>query len=153
MPPLDNPRHERFCQEIAKGTNGRESYLAAGYDCSIEAADVGASRLLSQDKINARVAELLSKAADKAVISIANVTERLLRLADKGEAQGEPAGLHVARQSVMDAAKVHGLLRDRVEMTGADGGPIETADVTARELVERRIAGLAARGESKPTEH
>jgi hypothetical protein len=39
------------------------------------------------------------------------------------------------------------------EVSGPNGNPIEIADVTARELVERRIAGLAARGEGKPTEH
>lgn len=153
MPPLDNPRHEKFCQSTAQGLNGREAYLAAGYDCTIEAADVGASRLLSTDKISGRIAEILAKAATKAVISIASVTDRLMRIADKGEAQGEPAGLNVARQAIVDAAKVTGLLRDKVELTGADGGPISVEDITARELVERRIAGLAARGESKPTEH
>lgn len=153
MPALDNPRHEKFCQGVAQGQTGRDAYLAAGYDCTIEAADVGASRLLSTDKISGRVAEILSKAATKAVISVASVADRLMRIADKGEAQGEPAGLNVARQSIVDAAKVCGLLKDRVELTGADGGPLEHADVTARELVERRIAGLAARGESKPTEH
>lgn len=36
--------------------------------------------------------------------------------------------------------------RSHVEHTGADGGPIETMDMTAREVVERRIASLTTRG-------
>lgn len=152
MPPLENPRHEKFCQGVAEGLNGREAYLASGYDCTPEAAEVGASRLLSKDGVKARIADILSKAAVRVEISIASVTDRLLRLAKKGEDHKGPAGWHVARQSLIDAAKVYGLLKDRIEMSGIDGGPIEHADVSAREIVERRVAGLAARGE-KPTEH
>jgi hypothetical protein len=33
------------------------------------------------------------------------------------------------------------------ENVGKDGGPIETKDVTARELLASRIAGIAARNE------
>lgn len=32
------------------------------------------------------------------------------------------------------------------ELTGRDGGPIETQDVSARELIASRLAGLASRG-------
>ena len=32
------------------------------------------------------------------------------------------------------------------ELSGRDGGPIETKDVSARELISSRIAGLASRG-------
>jgi hypothetical protein len=34
---------------------------------------------------------------------------------------------------------------DRHEITGADGGPLETTDVTPRERLASRIAGIAAR--------
>jgi hypothetical protein len=37
-------------------------------------------------------------------------------------------------------------LAEKQEVTGADGGPIETKDVSARDLLASRIAGLAARG-------
>jgi hypothetical protein len=33
------------------------------------------------------------------------------------------------------------------ETVGADGGPVQIQDVTARELLASRIAGIAARGE------
>lgn len=38
-----------------------------------------------------------------------------------------------------------GLFRERVELTGKDGAAIETKDVSARDLLVDRIAGLAAR--------
>ena len=31
MPLLDNPRHEIFAQELAKGTSQKEAYVSAGY--------------------------------------------------------------------------------------------------------------------------
>lgn len=36
-------------------------------------------------------------------------------------------------------------LSDKQELTGANGGPIETKDVSARDILTGRIAGLAAR--------
>jgi hypothetical protein len=48
MPVLDNPRHERFAQEVAQGTSQREAYKIAGYSVKNDAsADASASRLLS----------------------------------------------------------------------------------------------------------
>ena len=38
--------------------------------------------------------------------------------------------------------------RDRLGISGPNGGPVETADVTARELLASRIAQLATRGAS-----
>lgn len=37
-------------------------------------------------------------------------------------------------------------LAEKNEHTGKDGGPIETKDLSARELIASRIAGIAARG-------
>lgn len=37
-------------------------------------------------------------------------------------------------------------LSDKSELTGKDGGPIETKDVSARDIIASRIAGIAARG-------
>ena len=34
MPLLDNPKHEIFAQELAKGTSQKEAYVSAGYKAS-----------------------------------------------------------------------------------------------------------------------
>jgi phage terminase small subunit len=46
MPPLDNPRWERFAQELAKGQSQTGAYLAAGYK-GAKSPTTAASRLLA----------------------------------------------------------------------------------------------------------
>jgi phage terminase small subunit len=54
MPRLRNLRHERFAQEIAKGKNGADAYLAAGYALARDAAYRNAYRLRSREDIKVR---------------------------------------------------------------------------------------------------
>lgn len=53
--------------------------------------------------------------------------------------------LHDKRGALVDMGKHLGLFREQVELTGKDGGPIETKDVSPREELARRVAGVAAR--------
>src|SRR5262249_39536732 len=66
MPPLDNPRWEHFAQEIAKGKTAREAYVLAGYKKN----DGNASRLKSNEKLTARVNELVERTAANAAAPI-----------------------------------------------------------------------------------
>lgn len=109
MPALSNPKHERFAQELAKGKTQAEAYAAAGYAPS----EPNASRLTSNDKVRARVAEIQERGAIRAEVTIASLTADLMRLREKGEALGEASGLSVARASVMDIAKLNGLVVDK----------------------------------------
>lgn len=111
MPALANPRHERFAQELAKGKSATEAYAEAGYEESRSAA----SRLSSNVNVQARVAEIQERAAAKTELTVATITERLIRIADQAEALGEASGLAVARASMMDAAKLNGLIIERTE--------------------------------------
>jgi phage terminase small subunit len=121
MPVLKNARHERYAQELAKGKSQTEAYALAGYTGDRTAA----SRLATNVNIVGRVTELKERGAERAELSIETVTRRLIGIADKGEALKDAPGLSVARLAMMDAAKLHGWLRERVEMTGKDGGPIK----------------------------
>jgi phage terminase small subunit len=113
MAVLKNTRHEAFAQALARGANQTEAYVLAGYDGG-SAATPNAARLITNDKVKARVAELKVRAANRTEISVASITERLLSIADKGEAKAEnPAMLAVARASLMDAAKLNGLVTDK----------------------------------------
>jgi len=47
--------------------------------------------------------------------------------------------------ALVDIGKHLGMFRERVELSGPDGAAIETKDVTARERIAGRIAGVAAR--------
>lgn len=48
-----------------------------------------------------------------------------------------------AATSLLDRG--YGRPSQAVEMTGRDGGPIETSELSARELIASRLAGYAAR--------
>lgn len=52
------------------------------------------------------------------------------------------------RAALVDIGKHLGMFKEHIEHTGKDGGPIQTEDVSARDTLTRRIAGLAARGET-----
>lgn len=80
MPVLTNTRHERFCQEILKGSSKGAAYIAAGYKAkSMVVATAAAVRLLANVSVSARIVELRNKAADKAVLDRSWVIDRLMR--------------------------------------------------------------------------
>lgn len=76
MPILDNPRHEKYAQELAKGASQGDAYVAAGYARN----DSHASRLARNGKVAARVAELQAAGAEKAEIDIARVLSELAKI-------------------------------------------------------------------------
>lgn len=117
MPVLRNARHERFAQELAKGKSQSEAYEAAGYNPSRSAA----ARLAADVNICARLAEIQGRAAVRAEITVATITDRLLAIATKAEEKDEASMLQVARASLMDAAKLNGLIIDKADLTSSDG--------------------------------
>ena len=81
MPILQNPRHERFAQELANGKSGNDAYVAAGF----KANRGNAGALTRQQHISTRVAELLaaretveSKGLERAIERTAITKERAL---------------------------------------------------------------------------
>lgn len=110
MPPLANARHERFAQELAKGKSATEAMAGAGYS-----DPRNSTRLTKKDEIARRVAELKAGAAARTELTVASLTEDLLRIAKRGEELGEAPGFAVARAALMDAAKLNGLIVDRSE--------------------------------------
>jgi terminase small subunit-like protein len=107
--PLRNARHERFAQELAKGKSQLDAYKAAGYRPDRGAA----TRLSANVSVQERLAELKEKSAERTVITVENLTARLLAIAAKGEDKTDAPLLSVARASLMDAAKLNGLIIDR----------------------------------------
>ncbi len=145
MPALSNPKHERFAQALAKGETADAAYVSAGY----EENRGNATRLKANESIEARVAEILERAAMRAEITVAGISERLLMIAQKGEKLAEASGLSVARASLMDVAKLNGLVVDKREMFGKGGGPIEYTNMTEAEI-DARLAALAGGSEPAP---
>lgn len=109
MPALSNAKHERFVQELAQGRSQTEAYENAGYKPSRSAA----ARLAADVNICARLAEIQNKVAERTEITIASITDRLLAIATKAEKSTEAPMLQAARASLMDAAKLNGLVVEK----------------------------------------
>jgi hypothetical protein len=129
MPVLKNPKHEHFAQALAKGMTQEAAYIAAGYRPNKSAA----SRLAENVNLCERVAELQQAVAERSIWDAARIVDNLARYAEKGEQLNEAAGLSVARASMMDVAKLLGLVVDKKENAGPNGGPMEL--ITKIELV------------------
>lgn len=129
MPALQNARHERFAQELAKGKSASEAYVAAGYGESRSAA----CRLSTNVNVVARLSELTERAADRAVIDKAWVLERLRQNAEtcmaldfvrKPDGTPTTAVTHnpaAANKALELLGKELGMFKDQHELTSPDG--------------------------------
>lgn len=73
-----NVKQEAFCLHYAKTGNATESYKIAGYDAKTERAVYSnANRLLKNDKVKARLAELADELASEKIAGIREVQEKL----------------------------------------------------------------------------
>lgn len=108
MPPLDNPKHERFAQGLAKGQSQAEAYAEAGY----AASEPHASRLASNGKVQTRVAELQERGALRTEVTL----ESLIREANEIQTAAKADKQHSAAIAALTAkAKLAGLWVDRTE--------------------------------------
>ena len=72
MPTLQNPRYERFAQELATGKTADAGYVSAGY----RANRSNAARLSANQDIQKRVAEIQSLGAERAAITVETLNSR-----------------------------------------------------------------------------
>jgi phage terminase small subunit len=119
-------KQERFCLLIVKGETQSKAYELAGYAVSTrQANDVNASKLLSSPKVKARVQELQRYAAQKALISVEMLTERLLEV---DRAATEDKQHSAATGALALVARLHGLITDHkhVDIVHHKPSPIST---------------------------
>ncbi|WFU89476.1 hypothetical protein QA644_10760 [Rhizobium sp. CC1099] len=136
MPVLKNARHEKFAQALAKGKSATDAYAEAGF----KPHDGNAARLRGNERISARVDEIKSRVAEKAEWTAA---DRLLALKTIFDREAEKDA-RVAISAIAEANKMQGSYAPvKREVTGANGGPIEYANLTEEEI-DARIAALAA---------
>jgi phage terminase small subunit len=129
MPLLSNPRHERFAQELARGRSSTEAYKEAGYDCEGSSAWSAASRLSRNVQVSARVRELQTAGAERAVLTEEWVISRLMANAERAmqaeavtDHQGEATGEFkydgaVANRALELLGKRLGIFVDRSDVT------------------------------------
>jgi phage terminase small subunit len=73
-----SPKRERFCQEYIIDLNGKQAAIRSGY--SEKSAEVTASRLLSDVKVKARIAQLMAERAKRCEVKQDDVIAELKRL-------------------------------------------------------------------------
>lgn len=72
------PKQEKFCIEYAKCGNARQAYISAGYKHKKDSTtDVNACRLLKNDKVKARLAELAEEAKNNSIADIQEMQQVL----------------------------------------------------------------------------
>lgn len=111
--PLENARHERFAQALAKGKSQSEAYVLAGYQPDAGAA----SRLSGNIKVRARVDEILGRAAVRAEITAADIAMQLDEDRQFARTHKQSAA---AVSATLGKAKVLGLITDKSELRIAD---------------------------------
>lgn len=81
MPILDNARHERFAQGLAKGLTADAAYTEAGYTPNRK----NASRLKTDEDIQRRVEELQSRATEGIIVTKQWLIEQLIDTASRAK--------------------------------------------------------------------
>lgn len=159
MAALKNQKWELFSKGLFDGLTGDAAYIRAGYTPN----RANASRLKSNEIILARVAELhgrvTEKVTERMAITVAGITERLMRIADVAEetaliktARGKTTGsssphLAVAKGALMDVAKLNGLVVDRGQMDLSVEATVDVQVSSDRERAKAMAALVAkARG-------
>jgi Terminase small subunit len=148
MPPLDNARHEAFARAMVEGHSATDAYVAAGYESA--GAAQHASRLVTNGKVAARIAELKNEAASDAVMAAQEALERITARA-RDDAEGHE-GLQLRALELM--GKHHKLFTERhehdfvggiaerltaaLERIGDTNGKDREADTVADEQVRPR---------------
>ncbi len=128
------PKREAFALAFVETGNGSEAYRRAfkAEKMSAAAIAVEASRLTSDPKVALRVKELQAKAVERHEITVDDLLRELeeARVAASTAEKPQAAAMVAA---TLGKAKLLGLLTDKTELTGGNGGPVEA--VTRIELV------------------
>jgi len=135
-----SPKQEAFAREYTVDRNATQAAIRAGY--SEHTAKQQGARLLTNVDVRAHINRVEAAVAEKVELNVAGITTRLLALADKAERLANAPGMNVARQSLMDAAKLNGLV-------------VDTSEVVTRTPEERaaRLAALRAERERLARTH
>lgn len=103
---LSNPKWEAFCLHYAKTGNASESYIAAGYETkNPRSIYSNCNRLLKNDDIKARLAELAEELAGEKIAGIREIQERLTSIL-RGELQEEQVVVEGCGDGVSEATIV-----------------------------------------------
>ena len=120
------PKQEAFALAYVETGNASEAYRRAYNAAKMKPASVAvnASKLLAEAKVALRVQELQAKAVERHEITVDDILRELeeARALAAGGEKPQPAAMVAAS---MGKAKLLGMLTDKMEHSGKDGGPID----------------------------
>lgn len=128
----EQPAHQkrlRFVDEYLIDLNGAEAAVRAGY--SAKRAKQTAYDLLQRDDVQAAItakqAARSQEAGDRATRAAAEL--EAIGFMDLGSLKdAPPAAVNVKRAALVDLLKLDGILKERFEHSGPNGGPIPTEE-------------------------
>lgn len=129
------PKQEKFCQLYVELGNASEAYRQA-YDAGgmkSETVTKRASELLANGDITGMVDQLKAQHAERHDMTVDDIARMLKEDRDFARHCETPAA---AVSATLGLAKLYGHLRDKVEHTGKNGGPIQHQDRTTEALIE-----------------
>lgn len=122
-------KQEAACQAyIECGGNQSEAYRRsyAAENMKPEVVWVEACKLFAIHKVAIRVLELQAVHAKRHNVTVDSITRELDEAREMAREERQPAAMTGA-SSVK--AKLHGLITDKKELTGKNGGPLQIAEV------------------------
>lgn len=120
------PKQEAFCLAYIEIGNASEAYRKAypkARNWKPETVHKRASELLANRDVLGRVEALQAEHRQRHALTVDDLVTDLLRIRQAAEADGQ---LNAARQSVMDVAKLLGLVVDRAEQKVNLAGELTT---------------------------
>lgn len=128
------PKQEAFALAYVETGNASEAYRRAYSAEKMKPASVAvnASKLLADAKVALRVQGLQAKAVERHEITVDDLIRELEEARTAASNQEKPQAAAMVA-ATLGKAKLLGLLTDKTELTGANGGAVET--VTRIELV------------------
>lgn len=162
MPALDNPRHEKFCQAIARGKKGGEAYREV-YGKQIKNPRGQASDLIRDNQdISARIKELQAMSNSKDVMALQQQKEYLTKvlITPIGEIDESSVFCQVAKYTetgrefkmidklgaITQLARLMGLMKENAVEIGVNVNVSVMSEEKRAELMRKKQQALERRG-------
>ena len=129
------PKQEAFAQAVASGKTQADAYRFA-FDATRmkpETIQQAASRLMANSKVSARVDELRKPVVEAAQLTLEAHLKRLSELSRKAEDEGKYSAAVAAEVA---RGKASGLYVDKVAVSGPNGGPVQSVNMTPQDFKE-----------------
>jgi len=143
------PKQERFCREFIVDMNATQAAIRAGY--AQKYAGRQAHKLVENSRLQARIAELqrdrekrIELTADKTLGHLMLSLEYASMVRETED--GPVLANHTAYNKAIELAmRHHGMLVDRKEITGKDGGAIELSDTERAAKIKALLEAAESR--------